>query len=153
MRPDFGRDCNKYRGERMKGYVGIWIDREKAFVVSIAQNKDAIARIESNVEGHVRLAGGSRSATLYGPQDVASERKIEDRRRHHLRRYYQKIVKAIGGAEEIVIFGPGKAKIELEKEIGKTRQLASRVVGVLPADKMTERQIKAKVREFFVSKG
>ena len=133
----------------MKKNAGIWIDREKAFVVSIAQNKDTIIRIESNVEGHVRLAGGSRASTPYGPQEGTSEGRREERRRQKLRQYYKKIIRTISDAQKIFIFGPGEAKIELEKEIGESGQLASRVVGVLRADKMTERQIAARIREFF----
>lgn len=59
----------------MKKSVGIWIDHEKAFLVFIVADKETTTCIESNVEGRVRLSGGSRSATTYGPQDVASERK------------------------------------------------------------------------------
>jgi len=137
----------------MKGHVGIWIDRDKAFVVSIAQNKDSIIRIESNVEGHVRLAGGSRASTPYGPQEGPSEGRREERRRQKLRQYYKKIIRTISNAQKILIFGPGEAKIELEREMKKSKGLYSKIVRIGTTDKMTERQIKAKVREFFISKG
>lgn len=134
----------------MKEYVGIWIDHEKAFIVSTNKDKDAIACIKSNVEGHFRLSGGSRSSTPYGPQEVASERKIEERRKHHLRQYYHRIIQAISDAQGIFIFGPGEAKIELEKEIKKrSKELSSKIVRTETTDKMTERQIAAKVRNFF----
>jgi hypothetical protein len=99
----------------MKKYVGIWVDHEKAFIVALQDDTETFTRIDSNVEGHVRLAGGSRSATIYGPQDVASEQKIDRRRERHLREYYQKIIEAIDDAGKILIFGPGEAKGELEK--------------------------------------
>ena len=54
-------------------------------------------------------------------------------------------------AQKILIFGPGEAKIELEREIKKSKVLASRIVGVETTDKMTERQIKAREKEFFMS--
>ncbi len=133
----------------MKKYVGIWIDFEKAFVASFKAGEESTARIDSNVEGRVRLSGGSRSATPYGPQDIRSERKVEERRRHHLRRYYKRIIKAIDDAHKILILGPGEAKLELEKEIRKLKQLGGRIAAVERADKMTEPQIAAKVREFF----
>ena len=133
----------------MKKYVGIWIDFEKAFISSIEDGLESISRIDSNVEGRVRLSGGSRSATHYGPQEIASERKVEERRKHHLRRYYEGVIKALEDAERIFIFGPGEAKLELEKEIRKSKQLGVKIVAVERADKMTERQIAAKVRDFF----
>lgn len=133
----------------MKKYVGMWIDYEKAFIVSINKDQDTITCIKSNVEGHFRLSGGSRSSTPYGPQEVASERKIAERRKHHLRQYYRRIIQTISDAQSILIFGPGEAKIELEKEIKKSKELSSKIVGTEPADKMTERQIAARVKNFF----
>jgi stalled ribosome rescue protein Dom34 len=133
----------------MKKYVGIWIDFEKAYVVSIEKSKKIITRIDSEVEGRVLLAGGSRSVTPYGPQDVASERKVEERRKHHLRKYYQRVIRAIDDADKILIFGPGEAKIQFEKEIIKSKKLKAKIAAVERADKMTEPQIAAKVRDFF----
>ena len=134
----------------MKKNVGIWVDHEKAFIVSFTGEQKTAFFVQSNVEGHIRLSGGSRSRTPYGPQDVASESKMEERRKHQLRRYYQEIIRAISDAKKILIFGPGEAKIELEKEIKKSKQLSSKITGIEPADKMTERQITAKVKKFFI---
>jgi CO dehydrogenase/acetyl-CoA synthase epsilon subunit len=58
------------------------------------------------------------------------------------------VIASIRGAESILILGPGEAKEELKKRL-KKHQLGSRVVGVETADKMTDRQIEAKVRSFF----
>ena len=72
----------------MKKYIGIWVDHKKAFVASIIKvdemTKQTIQCFKSNVEGHFRLSGGSRSRTPYGPQDVASEKSIDKRRNHHM---------------------------------------------------------------------
>lgn len=134
----------------MDRFVGIWLDQEKAFIVSIFDGKESINLIESGVEKRIRLSGGSRSKSPYGPQDVASEKKPEERRKHQLRRYYQEIRDAIEDAEKVLIFGPGEAKTGLEKEMKKTKQLPYKIIGVEPADKMTEKQILAKVRNTFV---
>ena len=137
----------------MKKHIGVWVDHEKAFVASIAKDdemtKETIHRITSNVEGHVRLSGGSRSRTPYGPQEVASERKMHERRKRHLHLYYQTIIQAIRDARKIMIFGPGEAKFELERELTELKELAAKIVSVEAADKMTERQIAAKVRKYF----
>ena len=133
----------------MKKYMGVWIDREKAFLVSIMGDKENTTFVESNVESRVRHSGGSRSRTPYGPQDVSSERKRDERHRHHLRDYYQRIISVLEDAHKIMIFGPGEAKTELGKEIKKSKQLSQRIVSFEPADKMTEKQIAAKVRNAF----
>jgi hypothetical protein len=134
----------------MKQSVGLWIDHRKAIVVTIKNDKELIRVIESNVEPRVRLAGGSRTASPYGPQEVASEGKRDERYRHHLDAYYREVIKAIRDADSILIFGPGEAKGELKKAIEESRELGRRIVGVESADKMTQRQIAAKVRDYFV---
>jgi hypothetical protein len=136
---------------KMKEYVGIWVDHKKVFIVSIAGDQVTINNMVSNVDGHIRISGGSRTSTPYGPQEGPSEGRREERRRQKLRQYYRKIIRIISDAQKILIFGPGEAKIELEREIKKSKVLASRIVGVETTDKMTERQIKARVKEFFMS--
>ena len=141
----------------MKKYVGIWLDHREAFVVYLINNQpltggnqETIERIESDIERRVRLSGGSRSRkTPYGPQDISVDGKQEDRVKGQLRNYYQEIIKRISDADRILIFGPGEAKIELKKEIGKSKQLADKIKQVESADKMTIRQIAAKTRDFF----
>jgi hypothetical protein len=134
----------------MKQNVGLWIDHRKAIVVTIENDKEAAQVIESNVEPRVRFSGGSRTATPYSPQDVASEGKRDERYRHHLDAYYREVIQAIREADSILIFGPGEAKGELKKALEESRELGRRIVGVESADKMTQRQIAAKVRDYFV---
>lgn len=140
----------------MKKYVGIWLDRRKAFVVSLTKNpkpldnQEMIERIESDIERRVRLSGGSRTGkTPYGPQEISVDSKQEDRIKRQLRKYYKKILQRINDADKILIFGPGEAKTELRNEIEKSKALAAKTKKIEPADKMTEKQIAAKVRNFF----
>jgi hypothetical protein len=133
----------------MEAYVGVWIDHEQAFIVTLQKGRQDLIHVESNVEGHVRLSGGSRTASPWGPTDVAPEGRPERRRVHHLRRFYQDIVRRIERADRVYVFGPGEAKLEFVKEMRKTKALARRIAAVEPADRMTERQVVAKVRAFF----
>jgi len=134
----------------MKQSVGLWIDHRKAIIVIIKNGKEFIRVIESNVERRVRLAGGSRTASPYGPQEVASESKRDERYRHHLDAYYREVIRAIQDADSILIFGPGEAKGELKKAIEESKDVGRRIMGVESSDKMTQRQIAAKVRDYFV---
>ena len=141
----------------MKKYAGIWLDHREAFVVSFTKNQpfvngnqEMIERIESDVERRVRLSGGSRTRkTPYGPQDIAVDSKQEDRSKRQLRQYYKEILRRISDADQILIFGPGEAKIEFKKEIEKSKQLAAKIKKIEAADKLTKRQIIAKVRTFY----
>jgi hypothetical protein len=62
--------------------------------------------------------------------------------------YYDAVIASIRDAEAILIFGPGEAKGELKKRLERDN-LGGRIVGIETADKMTDRQIAAKVREYF----
>jgi len=135
--------------DTMTKNIGLWIDHETAFIVIISNGDQKIKKIESEVESHIKTLGGSRTASPYGPQDVATERKLERKRKQHLHQYYQNIIDTIKDAKSIFIFGPGKAKIELKKEIKKFKELSTKVIGVETTDKMTEAQIIAKVKKIF----
>jgi len=58
------------------------------------------------------------------------------------------VIASIRNAEAILIFGPGEAKGELKERL-KENNLGGVVVGIETADKMTDRQIAAKVRKHF----
>ncbi|MEJ2587448.1 MAG: hypothetical protein P8165_07655 [Deltaproteobacteria bacterium] len=133
----------------MAKYAGLWIDHKKAVIVSIEEAQPHMVHIASEVERHVRVKGGSRTSTPYGPQDVVSEKKRDEKYKRQLRDYYQEVIGAIQEARKIFIFGPGEAKIELEAEMEKKKGLRDKIVGIEPADKMTEAQILAQVKKFY----
>jgi stalled ribosome rescue protein Dom34 len=127
----------------MKSAVGLWIDHRETVVVFIGDEGEETRRIESGMEKHVRFSGGSRSEE--GKADDQRDRQFTG----HLNRYYDEVVSYIRDAEAILIFGPGEAKGELEKRLAN-KGLSGHVVGIETVDKMTERQIAAKVRQYFL---
>ena len=133
----------------MKKLVGLWIDHDKAICVTLQGDTQAVERIESNVEGHFRLSGGWRTRSPHGPQVIVSEQKPDERRKHQLHAYYKKLIAAVRGASSVYIFGPGEAPLEFQKEIAKLKRAAPKVAAVERADKMTDRQVEAKVKKFF----
>ncbi len=136
----------------MKKQVGLWVDHERAFIVSLVDGSEQILIILSDVESHIKTLGGSRTASPYGPQDIAAEKKLERKRKQHLHKFYQKIISTFKDAQQILIFGPGAAKSELEKEINKLKELHGKIVGIESSDKMTEGQIIARVKNYFKEK-
>jgi hypothetical protein len=58
------------------------------------------------------------------------------------------LIAAMRDAESILIFGPGEAKGELKERLERN-YLGGRIVAVEAVDKMTDRQIAAKVRQHF----
>ena len=122
--------------------VGVWIDHRKAVIV--AAGKAAIQRLPSKMEKHVRFSGGA--------QAVSAE-DIRDRRfANHLEQYYAAVTSLIREAESIFLLGPGEAKLELKRHLER-EGLGQRIVRVETVDKMTDRQIAAKVRQRFEPSG
>jgi hypothetical protein len=126
--------------------VGVWIDHKQAYLIWEKEGKMEV--IPSNVQPRVNYSGSRRIGGLYNP-GMDSELRYYDRYEHQLREYYEKVLAALAGADAIFVMGPGEAKIELEKMIQKNKDLSKRLVEVAPADKMTEGQMMARVREFF----
>jgi hypothetical protein len=134
----------------MKRVVGLWIDHRKAVIVTIVgEGKEILLTMKSRMEPHVRFAGGSRSMAPHQSLEVTAEDQRDRRFSDHLSTYYDEVISHIREAEAILVFGPGEAKGELEKRL-ESKGLAGRIVGVEAVDKMTDRQIAAKVRQRFL---
>jgi hypothetical protein len=126
----------------MKRQAGLWIDHRGAFVVLVEDGAEKTERIESGMEKHVRFSG--RSASEEGSADDQRDKQFES----HLNRFYDKVISHIRNAESILLFGPGEAKGEIKKRLVNAG-LGGRIVGVETVDKMTDREIAAKVRQHF----
>ena len=132
----------------MEKQIGLWIDHKKAVIVILEGKKEELQKIESNMEKHVRYKGRARGKTAYSPQFLSEETQEDRRYREHLNKYYQQVISAIGEADSLLVFGAGEAKREFEKHLTQKKNYV-RNIHVETADKMTERQIAAKVRNYF----
>ncbi len=133
----------------MKKEVGLWIDHRKSVIVTIENEVEVTREIRSNMEKHIRFADDTNSKTN-GDLKGSSAEDIRDRAfGDHLDSYYEGVISLIRGADSILIFGPGEAKVELENRL-KHDDLGGRIVGIETADKMTDNQISAKVRDHFL---
>jgi stalled ribosome rescue protein Dom34 len=124
----------------MKKAVGLWIDHRKTVIVSVTDKGEETSLIESDMEKHVRYSGAA--------QEDSAEDQRDTRFTGHLNKYYDQVISRIRDAESILILGPGEAKGELEKRL-ESEALGGRVVGIETVDKMTDRQIAARVRHHF----
>ena len=121
--------------------VGLWIDRNKAVIVSLANNIEARKIITSDMEHYV----------LYStvvPGDGSPENQRDRRFWTHLGEYYDAIVAYIRDASEIQVFGPDVAKYELQKHL-ESEGLAGNIVSMEDAEKMTDFQIGVKFQKRF----
>jgi len=129
--------------------IGIWLDKEKAHIITLTENGEQKEIIESNAEFRERYEGEKGTSGRFGDQYVNQERKKEERIKHQLSSYYKNIESRIKEADELYIFGPSEAKNELRKNLETNIDISSRIKAIDTADSMTDNQIIAKVREFF----
>ena len=126
----------------MKKQAGLWIDHRKAVIVLITDEGEEVKKIISGMEKHVRFTGGD------GSEEGSSE-DVRDRQfGNHLNSYYDEVIAVVRNSDTIQIFVPGEAKGERQKRL-KNEGLKDEALSVETMDKMTDRQISAKVREHF----
>ena len=126
----------------MKSKIGLWIDHRKAVIVIVSDEGEETKQITSGMEKRVRFSSGA-------SEDGSSEDVRDRQYGNQLNSYYDDVIACLRGAESIQIFGPGEAKGELETRLEK-EGLKGRIIEIETVDKMTDRQIAAKVRQHFL---
>ncbi len=130
--------------------VGLWLDHKKAVIVEIKGDESETIEIFSKVEKLPSRQKGAPTNEPYEAHLVQGDDILEREFKEHIHRYYDDIISHLKDFEAIYIFGPSEAKIELEKRIQeKHKNLKQAIKQVEAADKMTNPQIAAKVRDFF----
>lgn len=124
----------------MNRMAAVWIDHKKAVIVSASEGRVTTRTLESDVAAHPHFGG---------QQDGGGEKKYEERHRERLERYYDEVIDHLGTPEALLILGPGEAKLELKERLGRSVAPSQPVVEIETADKLTEPQIVAKVKEHF----
>ncbi len=128
--------------------TGIWIDLQKAYVISFKDEHETEFLIASEVEDY-NVKGGSRSKTPWGPQEKVSENKYLERRKHQLKNYFHKIIAVVNQSDAIAIYGPSNTKIHFKEELKKNnKSIFEKIRMVKTEDSMTKNQFKALVKSF-----
>jgi hypothetical protein len=135
-------------GEHMTTKAGIWIDHRKAVIVTLSPEGDHTTLIDSNVEKHLERGGDSPLKGRYEARQVPADDSRQRALTGELNIYYDAVIAVIRDYGSLLIFGPGEAKVELHKRLLKMK-LGARVAAVETEDKMTDRQVMAKLRTHF----
>ena len=135
----------------MKKEIGLWIDRREAILVILTEGVEEIRHITSSSEKYIREPSRSHAGNPQGLIGFTVEDQRDRKYADQLNNYYDEVIAVIRGADAIQIFGPGEAKGELEKRIAR-KGIKARMPSTEATDKMTDRQIAAKVREHFLTK-
>lgn len=128
--------------------AGVWIDHHQAVVVLITDTGEETRQIESLAERPFASAGGPGSKQPNRPTRFIPESTQEQKFMNHLNTYYDKVLTCLRDADAILILGPGEAKGEFYKRL-ESKKVPGRAIELQTADKMTDRQIAASVRQHF----
>jgi hypothetical protein len=131
----------------MRREVGLWIDQHKMVMVTVIDEHEETREIRSNVNKHIKPAA-MKSKGLEENSEIKNN-DAKKQKENHFSGYYDGIVSMLRNADLIWIFGPGEAKTELKKRLDQA-DLGGRIVSVEAVNKMTDRQIVAKVRQHYM---
>ena len=113
----------------------VWLDHHDARIIDFTFDDQHLVAVHSE-NGPRKL---HRKAMVIG-----SGKAKED---HH---FFDEIVAAIGSAQEVLLVGPGTAKLEFEKDLSKRHAgVAKRIVGMEPLDHPSDGQLLAFARKYF----
>ncbi|MBI2333463.1 MAG: hypothetical protein HYU84_15125, partial [Chloroflexi bacterium] len=132
----------------MTKQIGLWIDHKRAVILTLTNEDESLLTVESGIGRHSRYHGATHPRTPYSAQYQKGDDQLDNQFNEYLNKYYEKVLPHLQGADAVWIFGPGEAKFELKKRL-EHQKVHVQIDGVESADKMTDRQIAAKVRRHF----
>jgi len=132
----------------MSNKAGIWIDREHAILIMLANGGQGIATFIVGEPKSFPPTTESRAQHAYTPNDFQPEDRIERKEQAARKQMYDAILTTLQGVESLIVLGPGEAKKEFAKHI-ESKRPQHMLVEIETADKMTEPQLAAKVRQHF----
>ncbi|MDZ7612898.1 MAG: hypothetical protein U5K51_03670 [Flavobacteriaceae bacterium] len=108
-----------------------------------------IKTIYSQIETRERIPGESKTYGRFGKQYLNDEKTKELKLDLLLKRYLNEVIQTLEDKDELMIFGPGKTKKELEKLIRNHPGMYARLKEIKIAKQMTDNQKVAYVKGFF----
>jgi hypothetical protein len=133
----------------MKTETGVWIDTERAMIIELKDGQSEVGVINSGIETRERFEGEDKKFTRVGSVYIDPETNDERRFDQQVDRYLDTVKAALSNAEALVIMGPAQMKKRLEKLLLEDKSFDGKVLGVEPADKMSENQMVAWVKDYF----
>ena len=118
--------------------LGIWMDHSEAHLMALTGDSIETTIIESNFSHQDKEETSNRSENI-----------MHNKENHSQAEYYKNIGKIIRNYDDVLLFGPTKAKNELLNILEKDHLYENIKIEIKPADKMTENQEHAFVKEYF----
>ncbi len=127
----------------------VWIDAHEAIIVGHRGDEIVIERIESDVPDHHRATGHVRHdpSVRHGGGGNAPHPSGDPQRNEHLTRFVRIVADRLPVADDLSILGPGTVREHLTHELiaADGRQHRTRTVVTAPAERLTDRQLVARL--------
>ena len=155
----------------MKKKVGVWIDTEKAVIISLNGvehranitnplpgermgkspkiSDETCVTISSLIQTKLRLPGDTKEFARFGNQHYSTEIKNMHKLKNVKHQYFKDILQGIKDVDELVLFCPSLIKKEFVAQMAKYPQIHSRLLSVESADVMTDKQMVRWVENYF----
>lgn len=118
--------------------LGIWMDHSIANIMEFTNAPMETKTIESKFTHEVK-----------GESLGKSENVMHNKERHQQSEYYRKLGEIIKNYDNVILFGPTDAKVELFNILKRNHLFEKIGIEIKQTDKMTEHQQYAFVKEYF----
>lgn len=118
--------------------LGIWMDHSNAYLMEY-DNDNTIEKVKALEIVHEGTAHDSNKG----------ENLIHNKEQHQQAEFYKKLGNIIKNYEEVILFGPTDAKVELLHVLKADHHFENIKIETQTSDKMTENQQHAFVKEYF----
>ncbi len=118
--------------------LGIWMDHTSAHLMEFTREPIETKTIED------KFTHLEKEDTL-----KKSEILMHNKEQHEQAAYYKHLGDIIKNYDEVILFGPTNAKVELYNLLKQDHQFAKVKISIINTDKMTENQQHAFVKEHF----
>jgi len=118
--------------------LGIWMDRSRAHLTEFTSDPMKTTTISSAFTHEQKIESLNKSEHL-----------MHNKEQHQQGEYYAKLGDVIRNYDNVILFGPTKAKVELINRLKENHLFSKIRIDLKQKDKMTEAQQHAFVRQYF----
>lgn len=134
-------------------HIGVWMDHHAAHLVY--QGEDNVYRVEileSAVDKHPRVEGEGSDTASFGKNRISNnEYGKNNKEQEQLNQYFSLLKKTLEKYDDILLTGPTSAKKEFFNFLYNEKSFDGKAILVENADKMTENQLIAFVKDYFAA--
>lgn len=133
--------------------IGLWMDQSHALFLGYDKEKATLLEdLPSSIVSRSRIAGEGSDTTLLGPSPGPAsnnEKKKNNIHSNQLNAYFLQLEKKLMDKEELLLMGPGVTKTHFFHHLQANKHFSKLKIEIIDADKMSEKQLLAKVKHKF----